>query len=153
MYTSYNMQQLQDTMNPYSEHCDVMVLTNDEPGTLESHPSWYACIIGIFHANIFHIEPKSTSPGDTHMMNFLWVHGFGHDTEYCSRFKAHHLPHIRFFIENEDCGFRFLDPNDIIQATHFMPAFSQGCSWDFLGHTIAHNQKDEEEWLRYYVSM
>ena len=152
-YTSYDMQQLQDTLNPYSEHCDIMVLANKEPGTLESHPYWYACIIGIFHANIFHIDPKSTSPGDTHTMDFLWVRWFGHDTEYCSRFKARCLPCIGFFNKNEDCTFGFLDPNDIIWATHLMPAFSQGRSWELLGHSIAHNQKDEEEWLRYYVGM
>ncbi|EDR00088.1 uncharacterized protein LACBIDRAFT_314828 [Laccaria bicolor S238N-H82] len=127
-YTSYDMRRLQDTLNPYSEHCNIMVLTNEEPGTSESHPYWYARIIGIFHANIFHVDPKSTSPGNTHTMDFLWVCWFGHNTEYHSRFKARCLPHIRFFNGKEDCTFGFLDPNDIIRAAHLMPAFSQGHS-------------------------
>ncbi|EDQ99584.1 uncharacterized protein LACBIDRAFT_316366 [Laccaria bicolor S238N-H82] len=130
-----------------------MVLANEEPGTSESHPYWYARIIGIFHANVFHVDPKSTSPGDTHTMDFLWVRWFGHDTEYRSGFKARRLPRIGFFDGNEDRAFGFLDPNDIIRAAHLMPAFSQGRSRELLGRSIAHNQKDEEEWLRYYVGM
>jgi len=151
-YTSYDMWWLQDTLNPYSEHCNIMVLTNEEPGTA-SHPYWYARIIGIFHANVFHVDPMSTSPGDTHTMDFLWVHWFGHDTKYRSRFKACRLPHIGFFNRNDEGAFGFLDPNNVIRATHFMPAFSQGSSWELLGPSIAHNQKDEEEWLRYYIGM
>lgn len=49
--------------------------------------------------------------------------------------------------------FGFLDPNQVTRAAHLMPAFSQGRTRELLGPSIAHNEKDEEEWLKYYVGM
>jgi len=46
-----------------------------------------------------------------------------------------------------------LGPKRCHSAAHLMPTFSQGRSQELLGPSIAHNQKDEEEWLRYYVGM
>ncbi|EDR05496.1 uncharacterized protein LACBIDRAFT_329829 [Laccaria bicolor S238N-H82] len=98
-------------------------------------------ILSLCLKTIFWHEYWSTSADDTHTMDFLWVHWFGHDTEYRSGFKACCLPRIRFFDGNEDRAFGFLDPNDIIRAAHLMPAFSQGCSREPLGRSISHNQK------------
>jgi len=152
-YTSYDMHHLQDTMNPYSEHCDIMVLADEEPGT-DAHPYWYAHIIRIFHINIFHVGPDlSTSPNEAWRMDVLWVRWFGHDTNYQSGFTACHLPWIGFFNGSEDHTFGFLDPNQVIWAAHLMPAFSQGHTRELLGPSIAHNRKVEEEWLKYYVGM
>ena len=104
-YTSYNMCYLQETLNPYSEHCNIMVLADEEPG-VDAHPYWYAHIIGIFHVNIFHIGPDlSTSSNESWKMDVLWVCWFGHDANYQSGFKACHLPWIGFFDGSEDCTF------------------------------------------------
>ena len=152
-YTSYDMRHLQETLNPYSEHCDIMVLADEEPG-VDAHPYWYARIIGIFHVNVFHVGPDlSTSSNEPRKMDVLWVRWFGHDADYQSGFKAHRLPRIGFFDGSEDRAFGFLDPNQVIRAAHLMPAFSQGRTRELLGPSIAHNEKEEEEWLRYYVGM
>jgi hypothetical protein len=127
-YTSYDMCCLQETVNPYSEHCDIMVLADEEPGT-DAHPYWYAHVIGIFHVNVFHVGPDlSTSSNEPWKMDVLWVRLFGHDTKYRSGFTAHRLPQIGFFNGSEDCVFGFLDPNEVIRAAHLMPAFLQGCT-------------------------
>jgi hypothetical protein len=86
-------------------------------------------------------------------MDVLWVRWFGHDANYRSGFTARRLPRIGFFDGSEDRAFGFLDPNQVIRAAHLMPAFSQGRTQELLGPSIAHNEKDEEEWLKYYVGM
>ena len=54
-YTTYNVRREQDSLNPRT-HGDIMVLSVDD-----THPYWYARIIGIFHAMVLQIGPKSKS--------------------------------------------------------------------------------------------
>jgi hypothetical protein len=58
-FTSYDMQRDQDSINPRT-HSDVMVLAHegDDDGS-PSHPYWYARVIGVFHADVRHVGPKS----------------------------------------------------------------------------------------------
>lgn len=71
-YTTYDVCRKQDTVNPRTPHCDIMVLANneDEP----DHPFLYARIIGIFHANVIY---TGTVDGVVnycpHQLHFLWV--------------------------------------------------------------------------------
>jgi hypothetical protein len=40
-----------------------MLLSHEEPGDgINAHPYWYARVIGIFHVDVVHLGPKSTSP-------------------------------------------------------------------------------------------
>jgi hypothetical protein len=62
-YTTYDMRRGQDSINPRT-HADVIVLAHedDDPeNNLKPHPFWYARIIGIFHAQVRHVGPNSTS--------------------------------------------------------------------------------------------
>ena len=62
-YTTYDMRRAQDSLNPrIPGHADVMVLSpeNDEDNE-DPHPYWYAHILGIYHANVRHMGPKSNS--------------------------------------------------------------------------------------------
>jgi len=54
-YTTYNARRSQDSLNPCT-HGDIMVLSWDD-----SHPYWYARIMGIFHAMVIQTGPKSKS--------------------------------------------------------------------------------------------
>ena len=46
-YTTYDVHRGQDSLNPRTQHCDIMVCSHeDDP---EAHPYWYARILGIFH--------------------------------------------------------------------------------------------------------
>ncbi|KAK0502590.1 hypothetical protein EDD18DRAFT_1065384, partial [Armillaria luteobubalina] len=62
-YMTYDIWQDQDTINvgKHSEHCDIMVLSNEDTTDEDSnpaHPFWYAQVLGIYHANVFYsVEP------------------------------------------------------------------------------------------------
>ena len=76
-YTMYDGWREQDSLNPRT-HANVIVLAHEGP---ESHPYWYARIIGIYHVLVIH--PSSVDP--IHM-NFLWVQWYGSDSN--PRYKS-----------------------------------------------------------------
>ncbi|KAG1883124.1 hypothetical protein F4604DRAFT_1576295 [Suillus subluteus] len=67
-YTMYDLRRSQDSLNPCT-HADVMVLGHEDDDT---HPYWYARILGIFHANIIYRGSDATLV-EPQQMNFLWV--------------------------------------------------------------------------------
>ena len=148
-YTTYNMRRAQDSLN-LQTHGDIMVLSRDGNG---AHPYWYGHIIGIFHSMVVHTGPKSRL-WEPMKMKFLFVRWFGLDTEDSERggWKAKKLHQIGFVEGNAVFG--FVDPSDVIRAIHLIPRFSQGCTKDSLGHSIARSilEKDED-WVRYYINM
>lgn len=111
-YTTYDMWCLQDSINLHT-HADVMVLSHEDPNTGDFHPYWYTHIIGIFHAQVWHIGPESKSE-DPQKMVFLWVHWFGHDLKYHAGWAAHWLHHIRFVDSLDPQVFGFLNPCEVI---------------------------------------
>ena len=54
-YTTYDVHRAQDTINPRTDHCDIMLLAPLD----SAHPFLYACILGIFHANVIYSSPGS----------------------------------------------------------------------------------------------
>ncbi|PCH41840.1 hypothetical protein WOLCODRAFT_86181, partial [Wolfiporia cocos MD-104 SS10] len=78
-YTTYDMRRDQDTINPRT-HLDVMVLAHedDQDHNANTHPYWYARVIGIFHVMVEHTGIYSTSKRPCRM-DFLWVRWFGRD--------------------------------------------------------------------------
>ncbi|KAF9447838.1 hypothetical protein P691DRAFT_670685, partial [Macrolepiota fuliginosa MF-IS2] len=78
-----------DSINPHT-HPDIMVLneTND-PGDASTHPFCYACVLGIFHADIFYPTPGgSFGEGEYCPMNFLWVQWFSYDSGHLAGFSS-----------------------------------------------------------------
>jgi hypothetical protein len=93
----------------------------DDP---ESHPHWYARIIGIFHVRVLHTGPAATNRS-VQNMQFLWVRWFGIEPGHRSGFKVGRLPRIRFVPDSDDQAFGFLDPSLVIRGCHLIPAFAQ----------------------------
>ena len=54
-YTTYNVRRDQDSMNPRTDQCDVMV-QSPETGP-NAHPYWYARVLGVFRARGLHTGP------------------------------------------------------------------------------------------------
>jgi hypothetical protein len=52
---TYDCRHDQDIINPQM-HSDVMVLTDKDEDTDNTHPYWYAHVIGIFHAMVCHVD-------------------------------------------------------------------------------------------------
>jgi len=153
-YTTYDMWHAQDSLNPCT-HANMMVLSHKDldESVNDEHPYWYACIIGVFHAYVRHLRLTSKSE-NPHKMDLLWVCWFGHDLMHCGGWKAKCLHRIGFLYGNDASAFGFLDPNEVIQAIHIIPAFAYGHISTLLVPSIAcQPSKNDEDWLYYYVNM
>jgi hypothetical protein len=87
-YMTYNLQRSQDSLNPRT-HGDIIVLSQDD-----SHPYWYAQIVGIFHSMVMKTGPKSKYR-EPKKMEFLFVRWFGLHNEELRGWKAKNLHHTQ----------------------------------------------------------
>jgi hypothetical protein len=124
-----------------------MVLAHEDEGEDKQHPYWYAKVLRIFHVNV-----RVLGNFDVVRMDFLWVHWFGQDPDHPSGFKKQGLHRmIGLFHSTSPASFGFLDPSDVLQAVHLIPAFSIGRTPKSLD--LDARDEDETEWEFFYVSM
>lgn len=128
-----------------------MVLANQDKDPKNTHPYWYAHVIGIFHAMVQWVGGNTTYEH----MDFLWVHWYGIDMRARSGFKARRLHQIGFLDSNNDLGvFGFVDPQDLNRAVHLIPAFESGKTTHLLSPSIAHHEDEgDKDYEHYYVNM
>lgn len=161
---TYDLQQAQDSINPCM-HPDIMLLSHedeDADNETDSHPYWYACMIGIYHVEVCRIGLNAWSSG-VQELKFLWVRWFGSDLDCDSGWNTHHLHHIGFVVDdpidpNNPIGasgaFAFIDPAEVIRGVHLIPAFTHGKMSELLEPSIACPQKDNnEDWQYFYTNM
>ncbi|KAG2339697.1 hypothetical protein BDR05DRAFT_916879 [Suillus weaverae] len=149
-YTTYNLRRSQDSLNACM-HADVMVLGHEDDDT---HPYWYARILGMFHANIIYRSGDAPS-FKPQQMDFLSVCWFGHDpNNYQSGWKAKHLHRLGFIPADVPGAFGFLDPQQIIRGIHLILAFAYGHTDLLLPPSIARplNDKDKD-WKFFYINI
>ncbi|THG93150.1 hypothetical protein EW026_g8010 [Hermanssonia centrifuga] len=154
-YTTYDLRRDQDSLNPRT-HADVMVTAHEDQAGRDSHPYWYARIVGVFHADVQHVGPTSKST-ESQRVDFLWVRWFGRDMHVRAGFPARRLHRIGFVSDDEDTNspsFGFLDPAQVIRGVHLIPAFEYGKTLELLGPSIVRpSSDDDEDWVYYYVNM
>ena len=142
-YTTYDIRCKQDTINPSTPHCNIMVLANREADG--DHPYAYARVIGIFHINVIYASARrhNYSP---HRMEFLWVQWYKLDPlEPQGSGGSKRLDQLRFPPMDREDAFGFLDPKDALRAAHIIPSFKAGKrSPD--GSRLSSSAKDEEDW-------
>ncbi len=128
-YTTYDVRQDQDSINPQTRS-DVIVLANETDLDC-THPYWYACVIGIFHAEArYHDLNGSIEDARPFNINFLWVRWYSFDSKHRSGFKAKR-PHWVGFVDSKDPeAFGFLDPANVICAIHLIPIYKLGRTSD-----------------------
>lgn len=144
------MRRSQDSVNPRT-HADIMVLSREDPNTGNSHPYWYARVVGIFHAQVCHAGPGSNQPKK---MEFLWVRWFGRDLSYRAGWGAQRLHRVGFVDGHDPQAFGFLDPSEVIRGVHLIPAFAHGRTSSSLGPSIARSvTENNEDWQFYYIGM
>ncbi|KAJ8088849.1 hypothetical protein PM082_014095 [Marasmius tenuissimus] len=143
-YTSYDLHRCQDSVN-LGNHPDVMVLAGErEP---DSHPYWYACTLGIFHAHVYY-----EGDGRLRDITFLWAHWFTLDTQYKFGPARKRLPRVGWVDSTEPGAIGFLDPQHVLHAAHLVPAFALGKRSDLMAPTIACRDQDEgKDWNRHYI--
>jgi hypothetical protein len=85
---------------------------------LYGHPFWYACMLGIYHANVIYIS-EGNANFLPHQLEFLWVRWY----ELEDQLETSQLARISFPPSSDDHSFGFLDPNDILQACYVIALF------------------------------
>ena len=105
-YTTYDLRRSQDSIN-IRTHSDVMVIAGEDDE--DSHPYWYARVIGIFHADVRYRNPLDDVV-DTWPMEFLWVRWLERNLSQRSGLEARRLPRIGFVPSDNKLAFGFLSP-------------------------------------------
>ena len=98
-YASYDRRRQYDVISPAS-HPDVMVLSCEDGE--DAHPFWYACVVKIFHVDVYH-RLSGSAPQAVHTttenqrMDVLWVRWLGLDADAqggWSRKRLHSHPQL-----------------------------------------------------------
>lgn len=142
-YTTYNVCQAQDVVNPNIEHQDIMMLSGSS-----IHHFCYAHILGIYHANTIYtgLGLKDYQP---HHIKFLWVCWFelvNQPLQSSVTFNA-----LWFVPMAEDDAFGFVDPTDVVWSCHLIPAFASG-KLHPNGVAMSGIAQDGNDWRQYYVN-
>ena len=151
-YTTYDVRRDQDSMNPRTL-CNVMVQSCETEK--DHHPFWYARVLGVFHARVLHVGPRSQNKS-VQTMEFLWVRWFGLSQEYrTAKSKTTRLPQIGFVPDSDPSAFGFLDPSLVIRGCHLVPAFAHGRTSELLRavNTVARPVGETDDWTYFYVMM
>ena len=151
-YTAYDVCRAQDTINPSTPRRYVMLTAHNDQQSQDSHPFWYAQVLGIFHAWVVHSGPHSKSLVPQ-KVDFLWIRWFGVEPGHRTGWKALRLDHVGFVGDKEGSpNFGFLDPANVLCAAHLIPAFAYGRTTVFLGPSLIRENQDEEDWESFYVN-
>jgi hypothetical protein len=123
-YTTYNVRRSQDIINPDNSRRDVMVLADEEDeDTRSNHPFSYARILGIYHVNVVYTGPGMIDYA-ARRLDFLWVRWFHHLGPI--KWEDCELDSVAFLPMADEEAFGFLDPHDVLRASHIIPTFSLG---------------------------
>ncbi len=161
-YTTYDVQQAEDVINPRTSHCDVMLLADLAPnnkahsGTTSIHPFLYGRVIGIYHANVVYIGPgmKDYDPMHFDLLYIRWFHieqpDFQENKQY-SDWASLRLNCLSFPSMTGNDSFGFMDPSLVLRGCHIIPAFFSGKRHP-SGIGFSSMSKDGNDWRSYYVN-
>ncbi|KAG2072207.1 hypothetical protein BDR04DRAFT_1127720 [Suillus decipiens] len=125
-YTTYDVHRAQDVVNPWTPHCNIMLLKhhNDDG---HSGEYCYAKVIGIHHVNVWY-KPVQDHTWDTSTLGCIHLQPLAHQNV-----------------------FGFIDPAVVLRACHIIPVFSQHqCNPGECG--ISPLAGDKHDWPEYYVN-
>ncbi|KAG1807651.1 uncharacterized protein BJ212DRAFT_1281691, partial [Suillus subaureus] len=147
-YTTYDLQREFDTINPQT-HCNVMVLSGEMK---PQHPYWYARVLGIYCLDVW-LNVKGLVKKQ--QMEVLYVRWLAPVTGHRSGMNYARLLKVAFVEESDHDAFGFLDPGQVIQGAHLIPAFISGCGTTSLHHGESFARQDGklDDWEAYYVGM
>ncbi|KAJ7185362.1 hypothetical protein C8R46DRAFT_377085 [Mycena filopes] len=128
-YTTYDVRRDQDVLNPNAQSFVMMRTAEKQAG---AHPYWYAQVLGVFNATVFHYPSGDAGPGPSTIIEFLWVRWLGDEPGYRPSIKKARLPKVGFVAEGDPYAFGFLDPAHVVRASHLIPQFSGGRTNDLL---------------------
>ena len=145
-YTTYDLRQEFDSINPRTDHRDIMLLS----GSDGSHPFCYARVLGIFHANIIYTGPGSKD-FRSRQIEFLWVRWFEVIQDHSSLWEQQTLDTVRFLLMTDKDAFGFVDPANVLRGCHVIPAFADGRLHPD-GAALSSWAGDSDDWKQYYIN-
>ena len=144
-YTTYDVRHAQDTINPHTDHHDIMLLAPSD----SAHPFLYACVLGIFHTNIIYTSSGSKDYLPRHL-ELLWVCWF-EVVDIPAGWEHAALDSLRFIPMSQDDAYGFVNPACVLRGCHLIPAFASGRMHPD-GVSVSQNARDGKDWKYYYVN-
>jgi hypothetical protein len=122
-------------------------------GEVQHHPYLYACVLGIFHANIVYVGPGMVDY-KPRRLDFLWVRWYQRcevtEISDILGWKTHRLDQVCFPPMASEGAFGFVDPSDVLRSCHVIPRFAKGKKYSD-GKALSRCARDSEDWKAYYV--
>ncbi|KAG1833196.1 hypothetical protein DFJ58DRAFT_670975 [Suillus subalutaceus] len=116
----YDVRRGQDVINPWTSHCNVMVLRSDNDMGPQGHRFTYGKVLGIYHINVIVIGVGMVDYTPLHM-EFLWIRWY-QPVQQLSTWDTSTLDRVRFPPLDDEYSFDFLDPSDILHGCHIIPS-------------------------------
>jgi hypothetical protein len=156
-FTTYNVQQGTDIINPDTSRCNIMLLANNadldtlEGSQLDAHPFLYARVLGVYHANIIYTgDSEGMVDYKPRHLEFLWVRWYDVIDPTANLWSKSKLDSLHFPPMNQDDSFGFVDPKDVLRGCHIMPNFAKGLQHPD-GRGISCLAKDAKDYKEYYI--
>lgn len=148
-YTTYDMRRQSDSVNPQTDHRDIMLLAAENNARSEGHFFRYARVLGVYHANVILLGPHSKDY-QARRMDFLWVRWFELLDEP-SGWEACKLDRVKFLPMSSENTFGFVNPADVVRSCHIIPSFADG-KLHPDGLAMSRLAHDSNDWKVYYVN-
>ncbi|KAF8599346.1 hypothetical protein BDV93DRAFT_449512, partial [Ceratobasidium sp. AG-I] len=150
-YTTYDILRQQEVLNPKTSKRFIMLPTEYMHDSGASHPFLYAKVLGIYHAKVVY---RGSSP---RRMEFIHVRWLYYDYEQPGGGETYRLDRLGYEACRTDQDvldlFDFVDPADIIRASHLIPDFCSGTSSNLLsGPSLATDDQENGDWNHFYVN-
>ena len=156
-FTTYDVQHGQDVIHVGTPQSNVMLLNegHNKFTGLSSHPYLYGKALGIYHANVSFsglVPPRVQQDfsNSFQRIDFVWIHWYNY-LEPESEFSLGRVS-LRL-LDSDKPGpepLGFVDPADIIRATHLIPQFSGGGPRE--EKIKSRLVKEQDIWDAYYVN-
>ena len=150
-YSTYDVRRATDIVNPGTCRCNVMLLADNGDAADDSdvHHFLYARVLGAYHANVIY-----TGPGmhdyEARRLDFLWVRWYEVMDPSSSGWCNSTLDSVRFPPMRGDDAFGFVDPKDVLRASHIIPNFAKK-KRHTNGVGVSRCAKDGTDYNYYYV--
>jgi hypothetical protein len=139
--------------------CNIMVLAPESPnvGSSKSGPEvqhlfWYAHVLGIYHANVVYLG-EGNSDYLPCQLEFLWVWWYDVRSQNSDWSVSQGLDCLSLLPLNDEHAFGFLDPGDVLQASHIIPVFREGSACENgPGLSCCAQGHDHSDWKSYVVN-
>lgn len=151
-YTSYDVRRDVDIINPRTSRRDLMCLRELEEGEKAdvAHRFVYCRVLGIYHVNIIY-RGRGAFDLRKRRFDFLWIRRY---QALDSTSLPDSLDRLELIPLAKQDAVGFLDPADVLRASHIIPRFSlgqrySGASTSRIASKLA---KDQDDWNEYYAN-